>query len=90
MANKRNTCELAVALSYEPTHMRAPQVSARGEEEVARELKKLARRYGIPILTDKNLIKPLGTLATAEEIPPELYEDVAGILRNLPGFKPPR
>lgn len=79
--------ELAVALSYDPKRMRAPQVAARGEAEAARDLVRAARRYGIPILTDKNLIEPLGNLAAEAEIPPELYEDVAGILAKLPGFK---
>ena len=84
MAKVENHRQLAVALSYEPGRMRAPVVSAKGEREAASELRRLARRFGVPILTDKNLIASLSALSTSEEIPLELYDEVAGILAKFP------
>lgn len=70
----------AVALKYEPDKDRAPRVTAKGGRAVAERIIELARKEGIPIQEDPNLVAALMTLDFQEEIPPQLYKAVAEIL----------
>lgn len=70
----------AVALGYSLESAIAPVVQARGADEVACEMLRVARRYGIPIHQEKTLVDELQTVATDCQIPPSLYERVAEVL----------
>jgi flagellar biosynthetic protein FlhB len=76
-----NPTHVAVALRYREEEARAPQVVSRGRGEVAREIKKLARRHRVPIVHNVGLARSLVELELEEEIPQEFYEPVAEILR---------
>ncbi len=74
--------ELAIALSYEAQAMDAPIVSASGSHEMARLIRNVARRFGIPVASDEDLASALAELAWEEEIPMELYQRVASLLNS--------
>lgn len=80
-----NPVHLAVALRYDGD-MPAPLISARGAEEIAKEIVFTARRQGIPVVPDIPLARQLYRLKVGDEIPPDLYDAVVIVLeyvRNL-------
>jgi type III secretion protein U len=76
-----NPEHIAVALRYDPGASAAPVVVAKGERLVAERIKQIAREAGVPIFRDVGLARSLAELAEGGEIPAELYEAVAEILR---------
>lgn len=66
----------ATALKYSEQDD-APSVSARGDLLLAKEMKSIARRYGVRICTDEKLADNLKHVETAHPIPSHLYFDVA-------------
>jgi flagellar biosynthesis protein FlhB len=76
-----NPEHIAVALRYDAEGDAAPVVVARGERLVAERIKQIAREAGVPIFRDVALARALAELGEGGEIPPELYEAVAEIVR---------
>jgi flagellar biosynthesis protein len=78
---KRQTSqrERAVALKYRKEED-APKVVAKGEGHVAAAIKETARRHGIPLRRDDDLIELLAQVEIDRQIPPELYAAVAELL----------
>ncbi|HVU51703.1 MAG TPA: EscU/YscU/HrcU family type III secretion system export apparatus switch protein, partial [Polyangia bacterium] len=76
-----NPEHIAVALRYDADGDAAPVVVAKGERLVAERIKQIAREAGVPIFRDVGLARALAELAEGGEIPAELYEAVAEILR---------
>lgn len=72
--------EKAAALKYERGRDAAPTVVAKGRGQVARKIIALARKNGVPVHEDRNLIEILSALDLYEEIPTDLYKAVAEIL----------
>lgn len=70
----------AVALKYEPGRDKAPRVSAKGSGTVADKIIELARKHGVPVKDDPDLVEVLSKLDIREEIPAELYVIVAELL----------
>jgi flagellar biosynthesis protein len=70
----------AVALRYKPGQDEAPRVAAKGSGYVAEKILDLARRHGVPIRQDRNLVQVLSRLDLEQEIPPGVYRAVAEIL----------
>ncbi len=68
----------AIALAYGRNPV--PMVTAKGEEEVALRMLEEARKQGIFISEDPQLLALLSRLKVDEEIPPELYTVVAVVL----------
>ena len=68
----------AVALEYGLNT--APVVTAKGEGELALEMMAQARRHGVYITQDPELLSLLCRLNVDEEIPPELYTVVSVVL----------
>jgi flagellar biosynthesis protein len=71
----------AVALRYDG--FSAPQVTAKGEGAIARQIIKTAKEHGIPIEQNKELTEILANVRINEEIPEALYTAVAQILAFL-------
>ncbi len=69
---------IAVALHYDGEH--APHVTAKGMGELAEEMLELARRHGIPLHEDRQLVEVLARLELGDEIPEVLYRVVAEII----------
>jgi len=72
--------EKAAALRYEQGVDAAPTIVAKGRGQVARKIIALARKNGVPVHEDRNLIEVLSTIDLYEEIPAELYKAVAEVL----------
>lgn len=78
-----NPDEIAVALSYEKSRMSSPRVTAKGRNEIAKKIKEIAKEYEIPIVTNINLAHSLMELDLGQDIPSELYEAVAEVLKYV-------
>ena len=70
----------AVALKYKPGKDNAPKVTATGTGLVAEKIIDIARKQGIPVKDDPDLVEVLSRLDLKEEIPPDLYVIVAELL----------
>jgi flagellar biosynthesis protein len=68
------------ALRYEEGKDSAPRLMAKGKGAVAEKILEIARRHGIPIREDRELVGMLSSLDIYKEIPPDLYRAVAEIL----------
>lgn len=74
----------AIGLAYqEAGRDSAPQISVHGEQILADEIVRIAKRFNVPIVEDAHLAQALGKLNVDTEIPEELYESVAVILKVL-------
>jgi flagellar biosynthetic protein FlhB len=78
-----NPTHYAVALGWDEESMAAPQLVAKGEGALARRIIDEAHREGIPVLRDAPLARSLHEHEIGEEIPEELYDAVAAIVRFL-------
>ncbi|HVE38324.1 MAG TPA: flagellar biosynthesis protein FlhB [Planctomycetota bacterium] len=75
-----NPTHLAVAIRYEKS-MEAPQVVAKGAEQLARRIRESALENGVPIVERKDLARALyRSVDVGGSIPPDLYQAVAEIL----------
>jgi len=75
-----NPTHVAVAIRYRP-HEGAPVVLARGYDEIALYVRKLAEEYGIPIVENRPLARSLAAKAkVGKMIPEDLYQAVAQVL----------
>jgi flagellar biosynthesis protein FlhB len=81
-----NPDHIAVALRYDPEGDAAPVVVAKGERLVAERIKQIARAAGVPIFRNVGLARSLAELGEGGEIPTELYEAVAELLRVVQGL----
>jgi flagellar biosynthesis protein len=70
----------AIALEYKPGDDHAPRVTAKGTGRLAERIIEMARKHGIPVKDDPDLVEVLSRLDLHDEIPPELYVVVAELL----------
>jgi flagellar biosynthesis protein len=70
----------AVALTYDGLKDEAPRVKAKGEGIIAEKIIDVARKHGVPVKDDPDLIEVLSKLDIDEQIPPEIYVAVAELL----------
>jgi flagellar biosynthesis protein len=68
----------AVALRYREED-RAPVVVAKGRDELAYRMLHEAKRSGIPVVAEPELVLLLERLKTGREIPDNLYRAVADV-----------
>ena len=73
----------AVALNYTKNNMSAPQISVKGSNLIATEMKAIAKRFGVPIHQSKELAYKLYELEVSKEIPSDLYEDMSKIFISI-------
>lgn len=76
-----NPTHLAIAIEYDKTAMNAPTVVAKGADFMAAKIREIATDEGIPMMRDVPLAHALYELEIDDEIPEELYESVAVVLR---------
>ncbi len=75
-----NPTHVAVALRYK-TNEGAPQVTTKGYDEIAQQIKKLAREEGIPVIENRLLARALASrVRVGRVIPLDLYVAVAELL----------
>ena len=70
--------QFAIALEYDGEQ--APVVTAKGHEETAQEILKIAREQNIPVYEDKELAALLEQLDLGDHIPHSLYVVIAEVL----------
>jgi flagellar biosynthesis protein len=70
----------AVALRYDEEKEEAPRLVAKGKNEVAEQIIKLAKLHGIAVREDEDLVQLLSRLELNIEIPQELYQVMAEVL----------
>ena len=73
----------AVALRYDTQQEAAPKVVAKGQGAIADKILELARRTGVAVREDRDLVTVLSKLDFDREIPPQLFAAVATILAFL-------
>ena len=76
-----NPTHYAVALSYDPDGFGLPQVVAKGLDEQALEIRRLAQQLSIPIIGNPPLARALYTVPLDGAIPEALFDTVAVILK---------
>ncbi|WP_085577783.1 MULTISPECIES: EscU/YscU/HrcU family type III secretion system export apparatus switch protein [unclassified Pseudomonas] len=79
----------AIALQYDGSH--APTLTAKGDDELAEEILRIARDYEVPIYENPELVRLLARLELGDSIPQELYLTIAEIIAfawNLKGKFP--
>ncbi|MCF8128249.1 MAG: EscU/YscU/HrcU family type III secretion system export apparatus switch protein [Deltaproteobacteria bacterium] len=70
----------AVALKYDRKIDDAPTVLAKGRGLIADQILSIAKKNGLPIYPDRDLVEALEALDLNIEIPEELYRAVAEVL----------
>lgn len=93
-----NPTHVAVAISYDKEHDKAPRILAKGVDELAARIRELARRHDVPMVRNVPLARALNKLELGTEIPEELYDAVAEVLNFVyrleqgesPSIEPPR
>lgn len=81
-----NPTHYAVALRYVHGQERAPQVVAKGLDLVAMAIRRIAEEQRIPVVEDRALARSLyGRVEVDQQIPPEFYRAIAGIVATLRG-----
>ena len=79
-----NPTHYAVALKYERGKMNAPQVIAKGVDNVALKIKEIAQEHGIPIEENPELARALyESCEVGDFIPEEFYRAVAKVLAKI-------
>lgn len=73
----------AVALRHQLGSDAAPQVTAKGEGEIAQRILDVARKSGVPVREDRDLLELLSRCDVGATIPGELFEVVARLLAHL-------
>ena len=70
----------AAALKYNQGEDLAPRLVAKGVGKIAEKIIEAARKAGVPVHEDPDLLAILMTLNIDEMIPPEMYVAVAEVL----------
>ncbi|QQZ43684.1 EscU/YscU/HrcU family type III secretion system export apparatus switch protein [Pseudomonas sp. SK3(2021)] len=68
----------AIALKYDGQH--APTLTAKGDDELAEAILKIARDCEVPIYENAELVKLLARMELGDSIPEELYRTIAEII----------
>jgi len=75
-----NPTHLAIAIRYKKGEMGAPEVAAKGQRLVAKQIIEVAKQYKIPIMRNVPLAHALIELEIGDGVPEELYTAVAEVL----------
>ncbi|MFA7228380.1 MAG: flagellar biosynthesis protein FlhB [Melioribacteraceae bacterium] len=79
-----NPTHFAIAIKYEMNKDRAPKVVAKGMDELAQRIKKIASENNVPLYEDRELARALyKTTEVGDEIPTKLFKAVAQILAYI-------
>ena len=68
----------AIALKYDDKQKQT--LTAKGDDELAEAILKLAREYEVPIYENAELVKLLARMELGDSIPQELYRTLAEII----------
>ncbi|MGD1989217.1 MAG: EscU/YscU/HrcU family type III secretion system export apparatus switch protein [Pseudomonadales bacterium] len=80
MSRQDSGQSVAVALKWEGTRERAPDVVASGRAAIAEEILRRADAAGVPLYPDSELAPLLALVPPTHEVPPALFRAVAEVL----------
>jgi flagellar biosynthesis protein len=80
MKDENSGQSIAVALKWEGTRERAPEVLASGRAAIAEEILRRADAAGVPHYPDPELAPLLALVPPSHEVPPALFRAVAEVL----------
>lgn len=83
-----NPTHIAVALRYDDQECEAPYLVAKGRDDHALAIRAEAKAAGIAIIRDVPLARSLIHFELGEEIPEELYQAAAAVLKEALGRSP--
>lgn len=76
-----NPTHLSIAIVYDQEHMNAPEVLAKGANEVALRIRERAKEFDIPLIENKPLAQALfRSTEVGDPIPADLYSAVSEVL----------
>jgi flagellar biosynthetic protein FlhB len=76
-----NPTHFAVALKYDPVSMGAPVVVAKGQDLLAKRIREVAEKAGVPVLEEPPLARALfAAVAVGHPIPANVFHAVAEVL----------
>jgi flagellar biosynthetic protein FlhB len=79
-----NPTHFAVALEYHPELWAAPRLTAKGEDEAALRIRRIAGQHGVPQVENKPLARTLyAEVEVGELIPEQYYEAIAVVLAGV-------
>lgn len=79
-----NPTHFAVALRYDDSTMRAPQVVAKGADHIAAQIRAIAARHDVPLVAAPPLARALyASTEIGREVPAGLYVAVAQVLTYI-------
>ncbi|MBU1097651.1 MAG: flagellar biosynthesis protein FlhB [Bacteroidetes bacterium] len=83
-----NPTHFAVAIKYDPQKYAAPKVVAKGADELAQRIKKLAVENNVPLHENRELARALYKMCdVGDTIPEKLFQAVAKILAYIYNLK---
>jgi len=83
-----NPTHFAVVIQYDSAKGAAPQVTAKGQDLIAMNIRKIAEANNIPIVENKPLARTLfSSVEIGGFIPPDLYQAVAEVLAYVYSLK---
>lgn len=79
-----NPTHFSVALRYDRKRDVAPTVVAKGVDEIALQIRELARQHGVPLMSDPPLARALfRAVKVGQAIPEKFYQAVATVLSHV-------
>ncbi len=79
-----NPTHFAVALRYDRTKNAAPEVIAKGVDEMAARIREIAREHKVPLMEDPPLARALfRAVKVGQEVPARFFEAVATVLSHV-------
>ncbi len=82
-----NPTHLSVAVSYVREEMDAPQIVAKGADNLAMRIREIARENRVPLVENKPVARGLYQLEVGDQVPEELFQAVAEILAYVYSLK---
>ena len=76
---RKSKLKQSVALRYRPEKERSPRVVAKGKGHLAEKIIEIAKKHGVPIKYEPDLVQILSKLDLDQEVPPSLYRAIAEI-----------
>ena len=79
-----NPTHFAVALEWEREKMVAPVVTAKGQDEVALRIRRIAEENGVPLVENRPLARALyAEVEIGDAIPEKYYQAIAAVLAHV-------
>jgi flagellar biosynthetic protein FlhB len=79
-----NPTHFAVALEWEREKMMAPVVTAKGQDEVALRIRRIAEEAGVPVVENKPLARAIyAEVEIGDAIPEKYYQAIAAVLAHV-------